>query len=91
MAAKSKANANRTRRGEQIQNNVYMSGDLTEAEAMDPAIIRLNMKQYNANLSKNTTFFTDYDPEQILKGLTNSLNKNNTPYEISNKTWKITF
>ena len=40
-----------------------MSGDLTEAEQNDPTVIRLNMKQYNADLSKNTTFFTDYSPE----------------------------
>ena len=32
MAAKNKANANRTRRGEKIADNVYMSGDLTPEE-----------------------------------------------------------
>jgi len=91
MALKNKATANRARRGEQIQNNVYMSGDLTEEEQKDPNIIKLNMKPYNSQLAKNTAFFTDYTPEQILKELTTSLNSNNTQFDISNHTWKITF
>lgn len=62
MAMKNKAQ-NRTRRGEQIANNVYMSEDLTEEEQKDPTVIRLNMKPYNPQLNKTTAFFTDYAPE----------------------------
>jgi len=49
------------------------------------------MKPYNADLAKTTAFFTDYPPETILKLLTDSLATNNTPYEISNKTWKLNY
>jgi len=71
---KAKAGQNKTRRGEQIANNVYLSGlDLTEEELKDPKIIRLDMKPYNQQLTKTTSFFTDYSPESILKMLTDSL------------------
>jgi serine/threonine protein kinase len=74
LAAKAKAGQNKTRRGEQIANNVYLSGlDLTEEELKDPKIIRLDMKPYNQQLTKTTAFFTDYSPESILKMLTDSL------------------
>merc|ERR1712110_1026622 len=83
---------NKTRRGEQIANNVYLSAeDLTVEESKDPHIIKLDMKPYNADLAKTTAFFTDYPPETILKLLTDSLATNNTPYEISNKTWKLNY
>jgi len=49
------------------------------------------MKPYNAELTKTTAFFTDYSPESILKLLTDSLANSSTPYEISNKTWKVTY
>merc|ERR1711971_214608 len=89
MAVKAKR-ANR--RGEQIANNVYLSAeDLTEEESKDPHVIKLDMKPYNADLAKTTAFFTDYSPETILKLLTDSLNTNNTPYDISNKTWKLNY
>jgi len=65
--------------------------DLTEEESKDPHIIKLDMKPYNADLAKTTAFFTDYSPESILKLLTDSLNSYNTPYEISNKTWKLNY
>merc|ERR1712151_681534 len=91
MAMKAKQ-GNKTRRGEQIANNVYLSAeDLTEEESKDPHIIKLDMKPYNADLAKTTAFFTDYPPETILKLLTDSLATNNTPYEISNKTWKLNY
>jgi hypothetical protein len=90
MAMKNKVK-NQTRRGEQIANNTYMSGDLTIEEQNNPQVIRLNMKPYNAELGKTTAFFTDYSPEQVLKELTDTLSANNTTYQISNKTWKVTF
>ena len=68
-----------------------MSEELTEDEANNPNIIKLNMKPYNPELAKTTAFFTDYTPEQVLKELSDSLNTNNTTHEISNKTWKLTF
>jgi hypothetical protein len=68
-----------------------MSEDLTEEEQKDPQYIRLNMKPYNPQLNKTTAFFTDYAPEQILKELTDSLSGSNTEYQISDKTWKVTF
>lgn len=90
MAMKQKQ-GQRARRGEQIADNVYMSEDLTEEEQKDPQVIKLNLKPYNADLAKTTAFFTDYTPEQILKELVDSLEKNGTTYEISNKTWKLTY
>jgi serine/threonine protein kinase len=90
MAMKQKQ-GQRARRGEQIADNVYMSEELTEEEQKDPHVIKLNMKQYNAELAKTTAFFTDYTPEQILKELVDSLDKNGTTYDISNKTWKLTY
>jgi len=88
MAMKQKQ---RPRRGEQIAGNVYMSEELTEEEAKNPQVIKLNMKPYKAELAKTTAFFTDYQPEQILKELTEALIRSGTPYEISNKTWKLSF
>ena len=90
MAMK-QASAKRPRRGEQIADNVYMSEDLTEEEQKDPHVIKLEMKPYNAEMCKTTAFFSDYTPEQFLKELVDSLEKNGTPYEISNKTWKLTY
>ena len=89
MAVKAKKG---NRRGETIANNVYLSAsDLTPEENKDPNVIKLDMKPYNAELTKTTSFFTDYSPESILKLLTDSLAKTNTVYEISNKTWKVTY
>lgn len=69
-----------------------MSGnDLTEEELSNPNVIKLNMKPYNADLAKTTSFFTDYTPESILKMLTDSLTTSNTSYEISKNTWKVTY
>jgi len=90
MAMKAKQ-GQRARRGEQIANNVYMSEELTEEEAKDPTIIKLNMKPYNAELAKTTAFFTDYTPEQVLKELVGALDRSGTPYEISNRTWKLSY
>jgi serine/threonine protein kinase len=84
-------NAGRTRRGQKIKDNVYMSGNLSQADKDDPNVICLNMKPYNPNLAKTTAFFTDYTPEQILKELTDSLSSNAIAYNISDKTWKVTF
>lgn len=89
MAVKAKR-ANR--RGEQIAANVYLStDDLTEEESKDPHVIKLDMKPYNAELTKTTAFFTDYSPEAILKLLTDSLQNSHTPFDISTKTWKVTY
>lgn len=68
-----------------------MSEELTEEEQKDPQVIKLNLKPYNAELAKTTAFFTDYTPEQILKELVDSLEKNGTTCAISNKTWKLTY
>jgi len=68
-----------------------MSEELTEEEAKDPQIIKLNMKPYNAELAKTTAFFTDYAPEQVLKELAAALNRSGTTYEISNRTWKLSY
>jgi len=68
-----------------------MSCDLTADEMKDDNIVKLNMKPYNEALAKTTAFFTDYAAEQILKELVDTLEKNGTPYEISNRTWKLTY
>merc|ERR1712014_168013 len=84
-------NAGRTRRGQKIKDNVYMSGNLSQADKDDPNVICLNMKPYNPQLAKTTAFFSFYTPVQILKELTDSLNSNNVSYNISNTNWKVTF
>ena len=37
------------------------------------------------------SFFTTYPPHEILERLTIKLNELSQPFEISQKTWKITF
>ena len=81
----------RTRRGELIANKTYVTGDLTEEEQKNPSIVRLILKPYNPGFGKSTSFFTDYKADQVLKQLVTVLESNSVPYEISNKTWKITF
>ena len=68
-----------------------MAGDLTEEEEKDPNIVRLVLKPYNPSLGKSTSFFTDYKADQVLKTIVEILDKNTVTYEISNKTWKISF
>merc|ERR1712038_638942 len=82
LAAKNKTSAGRTRRGQKIKDNVYMSGNISQADKDDPNVICLNMKPYNPQLAKTTAFFTDYTPEQILKELTDSLSSNAIAYNI---------
>ena len=54
-------------------------------------MICLNIKPYNPELAKTTSFFTNYAPEHVLKELTDSLSEHGIPYKISEKTWKITY
>ena len=68
-----------------------MSGNLSQADREDPNVVCLTMKPYVQKLAKTTAFFTDYTPEQILKELTDSLAQNSVAFEISDKTWKVTF
>ena len=90
--AQRKENQNsRARRGEEINNNVYLSGNLSQADKQDPNVICLNIKPYNPELAKTTSFFTNYVPEHVLKELTDSLSEHGIPYKISEKTWKITY
>jgi serine/threonine protein kinase len=63
LAAKNKSSAGRTRRGQKIKDNVYMSGNISQADKDDPNVICLNMKLYNPQLAKTTAFFSDYTPE----------------------------
>ena len=91
LAMKSQSQSSRTRRGELVAGKTYVTGDLTEEEAKDPSIVRLVLKPYNQSLGKSTSFFTDYKADRVLKALVDILEKNAVTYEISNKTWKISF
>ena len=58
--AQRKENQNsRARRGEEINNNVYLSGNLSQADKQDPNVICLNIKPYDPELAKTTSFFTN--------------------------------
>ena len=81
----------RARRGEQINDNVYLSGNLSQVDKEDPNVVCLKMKPYDPQITKNTSFFTNYVPEQVLKALTDTLTKKGIKFKISDKTWKLTY
>ena len=92
MAEKSKqSNASRTRRGEQIDDKIYVTGQFTENEVNGLKVVRLNLKPHNPSLKQTTSFFTDYKADQVLKQLVDVLARQSITYEISDKTWKISF
>ena len=54
-------------------------------------MISLSMKPFDPQLARNTAFFSNYVPEQILKALTDPLAKRGIPFKISDKTWKVSY
>ena len=68
-----------------------MTSELTEEEAKDPNIVKLNLKPYTPSLKKTTAFFTDYKADQVLKQIVEVLDRNSVTYQISKKNWKLTF
>ena len=82
----------RARRGVKINEDVYFSGDLAEEEQEnDKKFIKLDMKKYDPTLKKVTSFFTNWSPELILMQIVQSLERHDTAYTISSKTWKVSF
>lgn len=80
----------------QVQDRVYLnSGELTEEENKMKEVsqvIQLSMKLYDpCSVDKNTTIFTDQAVENVFSLLTSALDESNTPYQISEKSWKLTF
>ena len=49
------------------------------------------MKEYNKDLAKTTAFFTDYNVDRIFHDLIHSLESSGITFEISTKTWKLTY
>ena len=48
------------------------------------------MKLYDpSSVDKNTTIFTDQAVENVFSLLTTALDESNTPYQISEKSWKL--
>ena len=92
QAEKSKqTNAARTRRGEQIDDKIYVTEQFTDKEVNGLQVVKLNLKPFNTTLKSNTSFFTDYKADQVLKQLVDVLVRQSVKYEISDKTWKINF
>lgn len=55
--------AKKVRRSVQHNENVYMSGDLTEEESKDTNIVKIEMKPLNQVSNRTTNFFTDLNAE----------------------------
>ena len=50
------------------------------------------MRDYIPDLTNKTTaFFTQADAKQVLAEITEALDKHETAYELSPKSWKLTF
>ena len=50
------------------------------------------MKDYIPDLTRKTTaFFAQAEAKQILAEITEALDKHDTAYELSPKSWKLTF
>ena len=62
VPAKTGKKGNRRGDGEKI----YMSGEPSEEESKNPNIVRINMKQFDEESIKSTSFFTDIGAEEIL-------------------------
>ena len=68
-----------------------MTEQFTDKEVNGLQVVKLNLKPYNTTLKSNTSFFTDYKADQVLKQLVDVLARQSVKYEISDKTWKINF
>ena len=69
----------KVRRSIQIDQKVYMSGEPTEEESKNADnIVKIQMKQYDPDSNKATSFFTDLNAEQILTEITEYLEDSQT-------------
>ena len=63
----------------------------SETKVENAGSTNLALKPYDQKLAKNTAFFTDYTPEEILNEITSSLEEHKIPFKISDKAMKLTF
>ena len=68
-----------------------MSGEPTEEESKNNNVVRIQMKPYDADDKKATSFFTDLNAEQVLTELVSYLEIDNTKFNISGNASKISF
>ena len=55
-----------------------MSGEPTEEESKNSNVVKIQMKQYDPDSNKATSFFTDLNAEQILTEITEYLEDTQT-------------
>ena len=51
----------------------------------------LKLKPYDQKLAKNTAFFSDYTPEEIMNEIASSLEEHKIQFKISDNAMKFTF
>ena len=68
-----------------------MSGEPTEEESKNSNVVKIQMKQYDPDSNKATSFFTDLNAEQILTEITEYLEDSQTEFKISGNASKISY
>jgi len=68
-----------------------MSGEPTEEESKNSNVVKIQMKQYDPDSNKATSFFTDLNAEQILTEITEYLEDSQTKFKISGNASKISY
>lgn len=95
QAMKQIEQARPTRKVVLVNGKVYLStGELTEEEKKmkeNNEVVQLETKPYDPLVDSNTTVFTDQAVENIFPVLLETLEETGTPFNISEKTWKLTF
>lgn len=90
-----KAVKNRNRRSEVINGIRYVWGDLTELDKKDDKhqVIQLKMNPYDAQMKKNTCFFSDVYPDVLFKKIEEALLERGqfSDLAIHHKKWRMTY
>ena len=79
------------RRGENIGDKIYMSGPVTDEESKEGNVISIAMEKFEPVTSKNTLFFSTYEPEYVFKQVIGKLEDRDLMPVVSDKKWKLTF
>lgn len=77
-----------------IGGKVYLGKDeifVPSDPNAEPELIRLDCKDYNEAKVSTYSFFTNCQPDDILKVLIAELTRRGQTFQMSNQTWKLSF